>query len=109
MRLKLRFPGSGSLMLDETHSSIAIGRAEDNDIVIKGNLISRIHARIEINRSKFVLIDQSTNGTFVQTRGWRRVVRPARQPADQGRGDDRLGRLPEADSPQTIRFDCEDN
>ena len=28
-------------MLDETHSSITIGRAEDNDIVIKGNLISR--------------------------------------------------------------------
>jgi hypothetical protein len=34
--------------------------------VIRGNLISRLHARIEINRNKFVLIDQSTNGTFVQ-------------------------------------------
>jgi len=36
-------------------------RAEDNDVVIKGNLISRLHARIEISRNKFVLIDQSTN------------------------------------------------
>ena len=35
-------------------------------VVVKGNLISRLHARIEINRNKFVLIDQSTNGTFVQ-------------------------------------------
>ncbi len=33
----------------------------------KGNLISRLHARIEISRNKFVLVDQSTNGTFVQT------------------------------------------
>ena len=55
------------LMLDEQHPSITIGRAEDNDVVIKGNLISRLHARIEISRNKFVLIDQSTNGTFVQT------------------------------------------
>ena len=73
------------LVVDERHSSITIGRAEDNDLVIKGNLISRLHARIEINRNKFVLIDQSTNGTFVQTRGWRGILRAPRQPADQGR------------------------
>ena len=55
------------LLVDEQRPSITIGRAEDNDVVVKGNLISRLHARIEINRNKFVLIDQSTNGTFVQT------------------------------------------
>ena len=43
-----------------------MGRAEDNDLVIKGNLISRIHAKIEMRRGKFMLVDQSTNGTFVQ-------------------------------------------
>ena len=45
--------------------SINMGRAEDNDLVVKGNLISRIHAKIEMRRGKFVLIDQSTNGTFL--------------------------------------------
>ena len=54
------------IVVDEPRPQIAIGRADENDVVIRGNLISRIHARIEISRNKFLLIDQSTNGTFVQ-------------------------------------------
>ncbi|HEY2592228.1 MAG TPA: adenylate/guanylate cyclase domain-containing protein, partial [Steroidobacteraceae bacterium] len=60
VRLQLRIQ-ERDIVLDEQHPAIAIGRAEDNDVVIKGNLISRLHARIEINRHKFMLIDQSTN------------------------------------------------
>ncbi len=51
------------IVVDESRPHIAIGRADENDVVIRGNLISRIHARIEISRNKFLLIDQSTNGT----------------------------------------------
>ena len=50
----------------DQHKSVIMGRAEDNDLVIKGNLISRIHAKVEMRRGKFMLVDQSTNGTFVQ-------------------------------------------
>src|SRR6201992_783268 len=107
MRLKLRCQDQ-ELMVDETHSSITIGRAEDNDIVIKGNLISRIHARIEINRSKFVLIDQSTNGTFVQTDDGEESFVRRDSLQIKGEGMIGLGRLPEQDSPQTIRFECDD-
>jgi len=46
---------------------VNMGRADDNDLVVKGNLISRIHARVEKRRGKFMLIDQSTNGTFLQS------------------------------------------
>jgi class 3 adenylate cyclase len=46
--------------------SINLGRADDNDVVVKGNLISRIHAKIEMRRGKFFVTDQSTNGTFLQ-------------------------------------------
>ena len=52
--------------LSDQRKSINLGRADDNELVIKGNLISRIHAKVEMRRGKFVLIDQSTNGTFVQ-------------------------------------------
>ena len=52
--------------LNDQLKSINLGRADDNELVIKGNLISRIHARVEMRRGKFVLIDQSTNGTFLQ-------------------------------------------
>jgi adenylate cyclase len=51
--------------VSDRRKSVTIGRADDNDLVIKGNLISRIHAKVEMRRGKFVIIDQSTNGTFV--------------------------------------------
>ena len=88
--------------------SVTIGRAEDNDVVVKGNLISRLHARIEISRNKFVLIDQSTNGTFVQTADGEESFVRRDSLQIKGQGMIGLGRLPEAGSPQTIRFVCEE-
>jgi adenylate cyclase len=108
LRLRLR-ANDRDLVIDEQHSSITIGRAEDNDVVIKGNLISRLHARIEINRNKFVLIDQSTNGTFVQTADGEESFVRRDSLQIKGEGTIGLGRLPEQDSPQTIRFVCEEN
>ena len=65
-----------SLSLDDQRKSVTMGRAEDNDLVVKGNLISRIHAKIEMRKGKFMLIDQSTNGTFLQNvQGEERFVR----------------------------------
>jgi adenylate cyclase len=106
MRLRLRFQDR-EIVVDEGRPNIAIGRAEDNDVVVKGNLISRLHARIEISRNKFVLIDQSTNGTFVQTaEGEESFVRRDSLQI-KGTGMIGLGRLPDDESPQTIRFVCE--
>ncbi len=51
--------------LNDQRKSINLGRADDNELVIMGNLISRIHAKVEMRRGKFVIIDQSTNGTFL--------------------------------------------
>jgi adenylate cyclase len=108
LRLRLR-ANDRDLVLDEQHSSITIGRAEDNDVVIKGNLISRLHARIEISRNKFVLIDQSTNGTFVQTASGEESFVRRDSLQIKGEGTIGLGKLPEQDSPQTIRFVCEES
>jgi class 3 adenylate cyclase len=108
LRLRIR-ANDRDLVVDEQHSSITIGRAEDNDVVIKGNLISRLHARIEISRSKFVLIDQSTNGTFVQNADGEESFVRRDSLQIKGQGTIGLGRLPEQDSPQTIRFVCEEN
>jgi predicted phosphodiesterase len=52
--------------VSDQRKSVNIGRADDNDLVVKGNLISRIHAKVELRRGKFILVDQSTNGTFLQ-------------------------------------------
>ena len=64
-RLVLSFRDQ-SIEVSDKLKSVIMGRADDNDLVIKGNLISRIHAKVEKRRGKFMLVDQSTNGTFVQ-------------------------------------------
>ncbi|HEY8052253.1 MAG: adenylate/guanylate cyclase domain-containing protein [Steroidobacterales bacterium] len=107
-RLRLKCEDQ-ELLVDERHSSITIGRAEDNDVVVKGNLISRLHARIEISRNKFVLTDQSTNGTFVQASDGEESFVRRDSLQIKGQGMIGLGRLPERGSPQTIRFALEES
>jgi class 3 adenylate cyclase len=51
----------------DTGSPVILGRAETCDFIVMSPLASRIHARIEYRRGKFILIDQSTNGTYVWT------------------------------------------
>jgi len=46
--------------------SVKIGRAAENEIVIRDNRVSRVHASLEWNGSGFTLRDlSSANGTFV--------------------------------------------
>jgi adenylate cyclase len=107
MRLRLRFDGR-ELVVDKRSSGIAIGRAEENDVVVTGRLSSRLHARIVIGRSNFVLVDHSTNGTFVQTCDGEQFF--IRQDIRQlkGQGMIGLGCLPERGTPHTIHFTCEE-
>jgi adenylate cyclase len=106
-RMRLLLPDR-EIVIDEQRPQIIIGRADENDVVIRGNLISRVHARLEISRNKFLLIDQSTNGTFVQSaEGEESFVRRDSMQI-KGEGMIGLGKVPESDSPQTIRFVCEE-
>jgi adenylate cyclase len=106
-RVRLRYQGQ-EVVVDHGHEIITIGRAEDNDLIIRGNLISRLHARIEASKARFMLIDQSTNGTFVYgAEGEEQFVRRDSLPIS-GEGLIGLGRAPERDSAQTIRFVCEE-
>jgi adenylate cyclase len=89
-------------------SRITLGRAEDNDLVVKGYLVSRLHARIEISRNSFVLIDQSTNDTFVQTVDREEAFVRHESLELKGQGMIGLGRVPEQGSQHTIQFTCEE-
>ena len=78
------------------------------DIVVKGNLISRLHARIEYSRNKFLLIDQSTNGTFVTTREGEEAFVRRDSMQLKGEGLIGFGRVPEAGSNLTLKYVCEE-
>ena len=67
-----------------------------------------LHARIEFSRNRFTLTDQSTNGTFVQIAGEEEAFVRRDSISIKGEGLIGLGRVPDADSPLTIRFVCED-
>lgn len=56
-------------VLDANLRSLILGRNPTNDIIFEDQCISRQHAKIERRRNKFVLVDTSTNGTFVTFEG----------------------------------------
>lgn len=102
-RLQLGFRDQ-LIEVNDRRKSVNIGRADDNDLVVKGNLISRIHAKVEMRRGKFVLIDQSTNGTFLQSvRGDETFIR--RDSTELvGEGTIGLGRAEQPGSSLSIHF-----
>jgi class 3 adenylate cyclase len=106
-RITLSFRDT-TVVVDDRKKNINMGRADDNDLVVKGNLISRIHARVEKRRGKFLLVDQSTNGTFLQNaRGEETFVR--RDSTELfGEGIIGLGRVAKPGTPLAIHFICEE-
>ncbi len=106
-KLVLRYRDQ-ELVVDQSRPYVSIGRAVDSDLVVKDTLISRLHASIEYVRGKFMLFDQSTNGTcVVQKSGEEQFVRRDSLQI-VGQGSIGLGRVPQSDSPQSIQFSYED-
>lgn len=61
--------GQTTIEMDPNRQVLHMGRGPENEFVIPDPLASRVHARIEFRRDRFVLIDQSLNGTYVQMQG----------------------------------------
>lgn len=106
-RLVLSFCDT-SVMVDESRKNINMGRADENDLVVKGNLISRIHARVEMRRRKFLLINQSTNGAFLENSQGEEIFVRRDSSELSGEGIIGLGRAAKAGTSLAIHFVCED-
>jgi hypothetical protein len=50
-------------------TGMRIGRDKDNDLVIDSHFASRVHARVYAREGHFMLVDQSSNGTYVLADG----------------------------------------
>lgn len=102
-KLLLNFRDS-TIEVSDQRKSINLGRADDNDLVVKGNLISRIHAKVEMRRGRFILVDQSTNGTFLKdAKGVERFVRRDSSELDE-EGTIGLGQSEKTGSTLTIYY-----
>lgn len=102
-KLVLEYRGR-TLEVSEDRPSVVLGRADQNDLVVKHSLISRLHARIEFRKGNFVLTDQSINGTYLRAAdGQQKFVRRDSAPVG-GRGVIGLGQPLEPDAEDAIRF-----
>ena len=96
--MELKF-GDQSVEVGKDRSFINIGRQRHNDLVVDDIRVSRTHARIEYRRGKFILIDQSTNGTYAQDQGGKNIHLRRDETPLSGSGVISLGR--EMDSNDT--------
>jgi class 3 adenylate cyclase len=106
-RLRLRYGGT-QCTLDAAHpDAITLGRDGASAIVIGDREASRQHARIERRPDRFVLIDHSSNGTYVLVDNEPEVWVRREEFVLRGRGRIALGR-PTADPSVTIvEYFCE--
>lgn len=104
-RLRVRFGGQ-ELFVDRNKPSVTLGRQAQNDLVVNDSIASRVHARIEYQRGKFVLIDVSANGTYVHAQGEEPLFIHHEELALGTSGIIGLGHEVDQVSPNAVLFAC---
>ena len=104
--LTLKYDGNTYSIKSDINTYI-LGRGKDCELIIKGDLISRYHSRIEHRRGKFVIADQSTNGTFVRTVDGQDVYLRREEFVLFGSGIISLGKKIDLNDANLIHFQCE--
>lgn len=84
-RLNLSYP-QGAFTLDVARPTARFGRSPDCDVVVDDPRASRQHAKIELRRDKFVLVDESSNGTYVRFEGRDELILRREEVVLQGSG-----------------------
>ncbi len=97
-----------SILLAESQLPYTIGREEGCGLIVPSQFASRVHARIEMHRGKYTLVDESTNGTYVLPEGSApdKPVYIRREGFTLlGRGMFALGERPDPDLPYLLRYE----
>ncbi len=102
--LALQYAGT-HLGLQEANGAVVIGRDAGCQLVVPDRMASRQHARIERRRDKFILVDQSTNGTFVEFEGEAEMVLRREEMMLRGKGRIALGHTASGLPEETIYFE----
>lgn len=93
-------------LVNAERPSVVIGRDEHADIVIENRRASRIHAKIERRRDKFVFIDQSSNGSYVTIGEEKELQLRREELVLHGSGTISLGHPYAKDPGEVIEFFC---
>jgi adenylate cyclase len=102
--LELNFSGQ-AIEINGNKPSASLGRQSHNDIVVSSKSVSRSHARIELRRDKFILIYQSSNGTYIFVEEKSDLYCLKRDETQlKGSGIICLGEKAGSDSPEAIHY-----
>lgn len=104
--LVMNFKGEETKIGSDDHRVFTLGRGVQSDLCVNARLASRMHATIQFVRGKFLLTDQSSNGTFVKTDEGESIYLRRQELMLWGSGHISLGEEISAENPDLIRFIC---
>jgi adenylate cyclase len=99
----LRYRGQ-SLKVNKERRSVALGRGESCDMVVHNDFASRLHVHVELRFNKFVIADQSTNGTYIRFSDGQIVHITREEVALHGKGALSLGQSFAEQPAETVEF-----
>lgn len=109
--VELRY-GETLLTIQENDAPFTIGRAPQCSHTVTSASSSRSHLSIELRYGKWVLVDRSTNGTYIQpsqddsTDGIPALLLHHAEWVIEGSGLLGLGKQPTAEDPDSLAFTC---
>ncbi len=95
-----------TIKINQSSAPVNIGRDKLCSLIIAGPLISRLHDQVIIQRGKFTLIDQSTNGTYVRINDNQSVFLRREELTLFGRGKISFGKPVEDSGDNILYYSC---
>jgi adenylate cyclase len=92
------------VLVDNERPILTLGRGMANHLIVDDLLVSRMHARIELRRGRFMLIDQSTNGTYLKPLDELPIILRRDETQLEKEGIIGLGQKIDADHPLAVRY-----
>lgn len=93
------------IVINEHAPMAVLGRDPGSDLRVGDQRASRRHAAIELRGDKFVLVDRSSNGTYIIPDGEKEFLLSREEAVLRGQGQIALGRSASA-NPYSISFIC---
>jgi hypothetical protein len=106
VQLRLRHNGK-ELVIGGDHDVVTLGREASCDVVVADRKASREHARIERRRDKYVLVDVSSNGTYLIFHGEPEMALRREEVVLHGSGSISFGHPYGADPTEVATFEVD--
>ena len=100
--------GTKKLQITDRNTPFVIGRGEHCNLVLPIDTASRTHLRIEARLGEFVIVDHSTNGTFIKSQNGKEVYIHGEDYPLTGSGFISLGESTALDNDHLIYFSCQE-